>query len=303
MAGSMAVVLHQSEEAERSDSFVPGERWQVSFARFLHFPTILGSLHPCLVQVKRHAANPGTWISSSSPTATLQLVYDDSCSDAILSVYLQGRLVEEHYVSKLYFSWPQVCCVNGYPSRGTRAVFASFKDSAGLIQKFALQFLTTSESETFIGCLKDILEDPPSAATEPSISDLRPESSTHSAGLSTAMPVSRDCMEESSAMSLSPTYTYSPELPLNITNAAEDPILSENSNNNASSSTFMPPSFTSLLSNCCSETKQAAGDTNVADADGDLKSQIAKYMEDSSFQDMLFKVGKVIGEIGYDLVL
>ena len=102
-----------------------------------------------------------------------------------LQIFLKYELnlvvQEEHYVWKLHFSWPQVSCVSGYPIRGTRAVFVTFKDSLGevgnimfdlfcheknlkskcslpftcsQIQKFGFRFLTISETEAFINALK-----------------------------------------------------------------------------------------------------------------------------------------------------
>ncbi|CAN1137411.1 Protein POOR HOMOLOGOUS SYNAPSIS 1 [Linum perenne] len=308
MAGSLAVVVHQSEEenaaaTERSESGAGDRKWKVLFSRFVHFPTVSASSHPTSlspVRAKRHHGVRGTWISTSSPT-TLQLVDDSSCSDTIISVSLQGRVLEEHYVSKLHFSWPQVSCTAGYPPRGTRSVFVSFKDTATLIHKFAFQFSTVSESESFIATLKELLEYP--ITTEPLASDLKSDISTHSAMMSTEMPTSRDFVGESSTMS--PFNAYSPVLPPSTSNEVpQDPIPEETSlthNTNISTLT-MPPSFTSLLSNCCPAIQKATGIFKLTD-DDDLKSQIAKYMEDSSFQDMLFKVEKIIGETGGDPII
>lgn len=48
-------------------------------------------------------------------------------------------LQEEHYISKLQFSWPQVSCVSGYPARGSRILFVSYLDSSGkVIYLFAI---------------------------------------------------------------------------------------------------------------------------------------------------------------------
>ncbi|CAN0929437.1 Protein POOR HOMOLOGOUS SYNAPSIS 1 [Linum grandiflorum] len=318
MAGSISIVLPLNEEAtKRSASAAEEWRWQVMFSRFVHFPTVPPSSHPLLtpVRAKRRRSARGVWISASSPTAILLLVDDRSCSDAIISVSLGGRVLEEHYVSKLHFSWPQVSCTPGYPTRGTRSVVVSYKDSAGLIQKFAFRFSSVPESESFIATLKDLLGYP-AASTEPRASDPKSEISTHSAMMSTETPLSIDIGEESNTMS--PVInTYSPELPLNISNEAQqDPVPEEtsftqlsnnNSNSNNISTLTMPPSFTSLLSNCCSEIQQASAPPTevmkLPDNEHDLKTQIAKYMEDSSFQDMLFKVEKIFGEIGGDLIL
>ncbi|VFQ93201.1 unnamed protein product [Cuscuta campestris] len=57
-----------------------------------------------------------------------------------------------------------------------------------------------------------------------------------------------------------------------------------------------PPSFTSFLKSCGPAIDEQAQQT--ASQDLDLKAQITKYMEDSSFQDMLLKVEKVINEVG-----
>ncbi|MFS8030738.1 hypothetical protein Hanom_Chr17g01537631 [Helianthus anomalus] len=76
---------------------------------------------------------------------------------------------EEHYISKLHFTWPQVSCLTGYSPRGSKVVFMSYKDQAGQarhsnlfilfiftywIQKFAVRFITTDETERFINFLK-----------------------------------------------------------------------------------------------------------------------------------------------------
>lgn len=50
---------------------------------------------------------------------------------------------EEHYISRLHFAWPQVSCVSGFPTRGARSVFVSYKDRAG-------QAKTLSISETLL---------------------------------------------------------------------------------------------------------------------------------------------------------
>jgi hypothetical protein len=45
-------------------------------------------------------------------------------------------LQEEHYVSKLHFSWPQVSCDPGFPARGIRTVVVSYRDSCGEVTFF-----------------------------------------------------------------------------------------------------------------------------------------------------------------------
>ncbi|KAJ6800044.1 protein POOR HOMOLOGOUS SYNAPSIS 1 [Iris pallida] len=118
-----------------------------------------------------------------------------------------------------------------------------------------------------------------------------------------------------------PALTYSidqPETPL-------QPLLATNIDTIFSG---LPPSFTELLNNCSTDTKkeqctagvetnstsQNEGDLqnppfhNATELPGlteevDLKTQIVKCMSDASFHDMLFKIEKVIDELGGDLSL
>ncbi|KAI8527013.1 hypothetical protein RHMOL_Rhmol12G0043600 [Rhododendron molle] len=59
----------------------------------------------------------------------------------------------------------------------------------------------------------------------------------------------------------------------------------------------LPPSFTSLVMSCLPVAEQDGAREPVS-GDIDLRNQIARCLEDSSFQEMLVKVEKVIGEIG-----
>jgi len=54
--------------------------------------------------------------------------------DSVFSV--KFVLQEEHYVSKLSFSWPQVSCDPGFPARGIRTVLVSYRDSRGEVSFF-----------------------------------------------------------------------------------------------------------------------------------------------------------------------
>lgn len=51
----------------------------------------------------------------------------------LLSQICLNSLQEEHFISKLLFSWPQVSCVSGFPAKGSRVVFVSYKDCAGQV--------------------------------------------------------------------------------------------------------------------------------------------------------------------------
>ncbi|KAK4788048.1 hypothetical protein SAY86_019367 [Trapa natans] len=71
-----------------------------------------------------------TWLSSVS-LASLQLL-ESSCEEgAILTVFLGEKMTEEHFISKLHFTWPHVSCMSRFPARGSRAVFVSYRDCAG----------------------------------------------------------------------------------------------------------------------------------------------------------------------------
>ncbi|KAE9454655.1 hypothetical protein C3L33_13454, partial [Rhododendron williamsianum] len=63
----------------------------------------------------------------------------------------------------------------------------------------------------------------------------------------------------------------------------------------------LPPSFTSLVMSCLPVAEQDGAREPVS-GDIDLRNQIARCLEDSSFQEMLVKVEKVIGEIGDGLL-
>eukprot|EP00258_Populus_trichocarpa_P008736 XP_002314603.2 protein POOR HOMOLOGOUS SYNAPSIS 1 [Populus trichocarpa] len=301
---SLAIIGHEGgEEEQRVPSAIPTDQWQVTFSRFINYPS-LPSTCPSLIPLphnRKFRPTRGTWISSVSATASLQLLnYQSNSKDAILGLSLNGTVLEEHYVWKLHFSWPQVSCVSGYPSRGTRAVFVTFKDSLDEIQKFGFRFSTFSEAEAFINALKVILEDP--IETERLDSDFQSAISSQSVFMPTDGYKPRAWVEEESS-TMGPVQDYSPQLQLSWNKEAEQASLSTEkslNHNNEGISPVMPPSFTSLLLDCCSEVKQGQPSSSHAI---DLKSQIMKYMEDSSFQDMLSKVEKVINELGDDLML
>ncbi|KAG8640114.1 protein POOR HOMOLOGOUS SYNAPSIS 1 isoform X2 [Manihot esculenta] len=279
MAGTLALIA--SERTEKPISVIK-DQWQVSFSRFIIYPSV-PSTCPFLVHrlnKRRCCASRGTWISSRSPTASLQLLNYHALSDAILSVCFSDKMLEEHYVSKLHFTWPHVSCVSGYPPRGSRAVFVSYKDSAGEIQKFALRFSVISEAERFINALKDILKE--ISETELLNSGSPTEISSPSVFLSTNETPSRACEEQSSVMTTG--QAYSPQLSFDYEVEKESYIEKTQLNHISEGiSCALPPSFASFLTNCCSEVKQDARRPSSSE-NIDLKSQIARYMEDSSFQ-------------------
>ncbi|XP_038694391.1 protein POOR HOMOLOGOUS SYNAPSIS 1-like isoform X3 [Tripterygium wilfordii] len=257
------------------------DQWQVAFSRFFTFPS-LTSTSSSLVPLPKNRRDTkgikGTWISTSSPTVSLQLLNSHSKSDVILNVSLRETVLEEHYVSKLHFSWPQVTCVPGYPSRGTRAVFVSYKDSVGE------------------EILKDVQE------IEPLSSNFRSVISSQSEFVPSNKTSSRACQEELSIMNS--LTTYSPQMQESLNHEVEQCSYKQETalnHNAADTMSALPPSFASFLTNCYPEINQPAANP-IESEEVDLKSQIVKYMEESSFQEMLMKVEKVISEMGDDLM-
>ncbi|KAB1207861.1 hypothetical protein CJ030_MR7G004117 [Morella rubra] len=260
MAGPLAVV--RSKHVQDSVAAV-SDQWEVQFARFFGYPP-LSSTCPDLAPLPpsfRKRRPQGTWVTSSS-SAFLRLVNDTSNSDVILTVCLREMILEEHHVSKLHFSWPQVSCVSGFPIRGIRSVFVRvfFFTSRPLnyftssqIQKFALRFSTIYETEIFINALKEILKDV--TDIEPLKSDFGSEILSQSEFMSSNQYANR-ASEESSLMI--PAETYTPQMSPSLNNDID-----KHPSNHEKQTAFsqdaegivaaLPPSFTSFLTNCCSE--------------------------------------------------
>ncbi|CDP12755.1 unnamed protein product [Coffea canephora] len=106
---------------------------------------------------KRGRSKGGAWLSSSSSSTASLFLFRYTChSPLVLLISLAGRIQEEHFISKLHFSWLQLSCASG-----SRVVLASYKDSVGqasfhtlIIQKFAMRFVNSLESQSFIESLK-----------------------------------------------------------------------------------------------------------------------------------------------------
>ncbi|KAL6351429.1 hypothetical protein AAG906_040783 [Vitis piasezkii] len=276
MAGTLVTIA--SEHADKSMAAIRDE-WEIQFSRFFNNPALSSTcssstIHPDLIR-KTRSLRRGTWISSSS--ASLQLLTDHSTSQAILIVRSGGRIHEEHFISKLLFSWPQVSCVSGFPARGSRVVFVSYKDCVSQVQKFALRFSTIYETERFINALKDILKDVEDV--ELLSSGFVTEVSSQSEFVSSNIPPYR-ISEELSV----PVHSHCSLLPPSSNHEVEQHSRSqETAVNHNCEGTFvdMPPSFTSLLTNCCFETQAAAQPTIPEEMD--LKSQIAVSSQTQSF--------------------
>ncbi|XP_027152621.1 protein POOR HOMOLOGOUS SYNAPSIS 1 [Coffea eugenioides] len=312
------------------------EQWQVQYARFVHFPPISSvssaAAHhqPLLVprsNTSRKIRKGGVWFSTSSSssaatavgTACLKLI--GSSDDAILNLSVHGKVLEEHRVLQLHFTWPQVSCVSGFPARGSRAIFVSYNDCLGQVQKFTLRFLTIYEAEAFIDVLKETLYNAPdklqglkynselSSQSEfiPPIGlPYRAEEDwrhTTFADTSITSRVTEEDCRLTTSITTAEAMNHQGLASLNC-------IVDKHSNDqeaihNPEVEDFpvdFPPSFTSFLRNCCPAAEKNAVLAALPE-ENDLKAQIARYLEDSSFQDILVKVEKVINEIGDGVML
>lgn len=176
----------------------------------------------------------------------------------------------------------------------------SYKDHLGQIQKFALRFLTIYEAERFTKFLKESLED--DKVTGLPCGNSRSEPSSQSELIPSDEPVYKP-RQDWSPMTSADTSAQQVAQSLNC-EVSQNSISQETafSQDVGGSVSAFPPSFTSLLMNCCPVPEQGAAQP-TASAEVDLKMEITKYLEDSSFQDMLSKVQRVISEIGDDLLL
>ncbi|XP_048597798.1 protein POOR HOMOLOGOUS SYNAPSIS 1 [Brassica napus] len=339
MAGSLTASVHRGN-AEASETF----RWLISFARFIPFPSS-PSPYPGLVPLgkrERSSSPIGTWLSTSFSKVYLTLVEEVNRSDAILSVELAGKILEEHYISKLNFSWPHMTCVSGFPSRGSRAILVSYMDSGNEIQKFALRFSTCDAAVTFVAALKEKLSGFEEAGIQER--ETRPEASFQSdynpgneiiPSYVPEMLPRLECQQSlyprESAIVMQPRLEYQtchtfyapqiatveeptmvkhigsyvPEMQPRLEYQAGQTLYPPHATlSQIPNDPFinLPPSFTTLLSGCFPNSSLDAGQT-IVKQDPDLKSQILKHMEDSSFQDMLQKVERIMEEIGGNWIL
>ncbi|OWM76101.1 protein POOR HOMOLOGOUS SYNAPSIS 1 isoform X1 [Punica granatum] len=299
MAGSLQIVAFQSKPSPCSAPPTRGH-WEVHFSRFLiHRTPPPSSTCPDLVPRRSSCTSGktirriGTWLSSTSP-ASLQLIDCGSEGDAILAVYLGEKRMEEHFISKLHFTWPQVTCVSGFPARGSRVVLVSYRDCADEVQKFALRFGTNCEAEAFTNALIESMCNMNSAAEiDPPIPPLASEIVSHSEFVSSSTPPHR-CQEEVDA---APAAKLEPE----AQQCGNHQETLHNHNAEVSLAAY-PPSFTTLLTSCQSEAGKVTAQPTSSKEER-IRSQIMMYMEDSAFQDMLITVEKVIEELGGDLAL
>ncbi|KAI3713857.1 hypothetical protein L1987_72444 [Smallanthus sonchifolius] len=310
---------HESDGREGTMSIITttasiGDPWEVQYARFFNCPsrsTSAASYHPSLVPLSKKPK--GSWISSFTSLASLKLLptttdHSDTYRSIILTVTLVDNVLEEHYISKLHFTWPQVSCLTGYSPRGSKVVFMSYTDQVGQIQKFAVRFLTTYEAERFINILKEAFGHEGINGSTSGISKFK--TSFESEFIRSFEAENRPTQD----WDLIITREFSEPMyrPIQVCSplAASDeayiqPLYpTENYDGSLNSNHFsqdvqgklsaFPPSFTSLLMNCYPVAELALPPTDPEEAI--LKKDIMKYLEDSSFQEILSKVQKVVNE-------
>ncbi|KAL3726459.1 hypothetical protein ACJRO7_031369 [Eucalyptus globulus] len=282
MAGALAVVAGAPFRGH----------WEVSFSRFFALPSrppacpVLAPFRDC--DRRRLAPSGGTWLSSSS-TASLQL---HSGPAAIITIFLSGKLLEEHFVSKLQFFRPQLSYMSEFPAMASRVVLVSYRDCRNEIQKFALRFSTTYETDSFANSLKEILKD----ATEIELQNthLASQISSHSEFTSYSPYRVQEERDTISCIGIqNPEYLSILENESQQFSSDKEIAYDRDAENGLAS---FPPSFTSFLTSCADH-GQATTQSTIPEV-VELKSQIMKYMEDSEFQEMLLRVDTVISEIG-----
>ncbi|XP_057988542.1 protein POOR HOMOLOGOUS SYNAPSIS 1-like [Hevea brasiliensis] len=230
--------------------------WQIHYSCFFSFPFFPSTCHilkPLTSScIKR---NPfGRWVSYSS-MAFLHLI--------------------KHQISNLVFSWPQVSCLEERPVRGSRVVFSSYRDSLGQVQKFAMHFSSSSDSQTFINSLKEGLKDVRNIGLTNSKFGL--EMTYYSSSEHIFMKATHEGPVEILS-NVNPNGNYEPIAQLisgheSIKHiCSKEPMLAHGLDATCAS---LPPSFIALLFDSCTQAEE----------------------------DMLRKLEMVIGELGGDLAL
>ncbi|KAL3645377.1 hypothetical protein CASFOL_010557 [Castilleja foliolosa] len=94
------------------------DKWQVQYSRFINYSSVTCTrTHPSLSPVEKSRRSRGSWISTAA--ATLKLAYRRSPTglcESVITISLQSQVLvsEEHYVSKMLFSWVSGKGVQGY---------------------------------------------------------------------------------------------------------------------------------------------------------------------------------------------
>ncbi|XP_031499311.1 protein POOR HOMOLOGOUS SYNAPSIS 1 [Nymphaea colorata] len=278
-----------------------GNRWHAQLAQLITVPPVVPVTLPVSPHLRATNRRSGrrTWLASSS-SATLLLLQQQA--GAVLVVSLKGNIHEEHYVSNLHFCWPKISCC-----RGSRLVFASYRDHTDEVQKFGLRFPTASDAHSFLISLKECLKVGIEVSNDYGGNSLLCENSCPTEFSVSTGPRYRAEEEPSFG---SHVDAYHPHLSPLATE--KPPCVSAPGNLNAVDdleSIFgaLPPSFAALLNSYCSgsptgltpadSAKNVMEEMKCLEKPG-LKSKIVDYMMDPSFQDVLHSVEQALDEMG-----
>ncbi|KAL3512769.1 hypothetical protein ACH5RR_025486 [Cinchona calisaya] len=292
------------ERGEEEQMAVMKEHFEIEYAVFFNYRTTFSkqkhnfqSLQQKGIPIskrQRRSVNVrrgGTWLSSSAAATLFLFRYSSNTSHQsplVLLIALAGRIHEEHFISKLHFSWPQMSCVSQSPPRGSRVVIASYKDSVGQTQKFAMRFLNSSHSQSFIDILKENLKDAETIG-EPScnvLSGIQPENEL----------IHSDEMLHGAVVEFNPICpagNCNPLVQPSLSHVVEDAVFggTSSSANNRNTDGNLPSSFTAFLKDSSND---APEESLKVPREVDLFSQLAKNLAESTFHVMLGKIEKFI---------
>ncbi|EYU22521.1 hypothetical protein MIMGU_mgv1a025053mg [Erythranthe guttata] len=291
MAGSeLAISTNKSESenpAQNPQISATIDQWEVQYGRFVNFSSSTVRLtHPSLA-IPKIRLGRGIWISAAA--ASLKLNYQQSFNglyDASIVISLRSRVLvsleirsnertnerlEEHYISRVCFSWPQVSCVSGFPAKGSKVVLVSYKDGVGQKQKFALRFSDIYEAEKFMNLVKEILENGNRPLLE--CPEYNCVLSSEAEVISSDGPTYRiegDLQSTTSVDHSTQPIIPSPE-PYLIQYSSSHEMIEDYEDSEAMSA--FPPSFTQLLKNCHPEVSQEllANVENIVSELGDVE--------------------------------
>lgn len=191
--------------------------------------------------------------------------------------------------------------MSGFPPRGSRVVLVSYKDRSAQIQKFALRFSAVGEIEAFMVTLKELLEAQKHFGGQSDnrfVSEISFQSNFVPAEEATYRPVE----DWNSAITL---YDASHQLKSSLNSEVSHKLVSPPdtapAQNVGSILEGLPPSFMSLMMMNSQPNVEEEKQTLAHQAD--LKLQIMRCLDDSSFQDIMGKVEQVMHEIGNDMLM
>ncbi|KAK9675543.1 hypothetical protein RND81_11G013800 [Saponaria officinalis] len=251
MAGELTVAVTERETVVTKWQW----RWRAQYARCFTFPHSSSSSSTTIndhtdnhLSISKNLFKP-SWLSSVESSTVSLLPSDHSLELSVLTVSLSDTILEEHYVSKLHFAWPQVSCLSGFPTRSSLIIIASYTDCRNEKQKFALRFSTPSEIENFITSLEDVYSN--KFPKEPSPVDVISPISSQSEFIPPYRPDTSNIMN--------PIYA-SPRLKNFHDENQQDSQsqIRDTVGDYERNGVWFPPSFTSLVSSCSAEPVQNA---------------------------------------------